>query len=68
MVYVGTSAVVALIVNEAASAAVAAWYAGTKRELVTASWCVTEFASALLGYCSHVPVVSRARGQNCLEA
>lgn len=47
MVYVDTSAVVALIVNEAASAAVAAWYSGTKRELVTASWCVTEFASAL---------------------
>ncbi|HMO46716.1 MAG TPA: type II toxin-antitoxin system VapC family toxin [Rubrivivax sp.] len=47
MVYVDTSAVVALIVNEPASAAVAAWYAGSKRELVTASWCATEFASAL---------------------
>lgn len=47
MIYVDTSAVVALIVNEPGSAAVAAWYAGTRSELVAAAWCVTEFASAL---------------------
>lgn len=47
MVYVDTSALVALIVNETGSAAVARWYAGTKAELVSAAWCVPEFASAL---------------------
>jgi predicted nucleic acid-binding protein len=47
MVYVDTSALVALIVHEPHSAAVAAWYARTKGELVSAVWCVTEFASAL---------------------
>jgi uncharacterized protein len=47
MVYIDTSALVALIVNEASSAAVAKWYASSKTELVSAAWCVTEFASAL---------------------
>ena len=47
MVYVDTSALVALIVNETGSAAVAKWYAGTKAELVSAAWCVPEFTSAL---------------------
>ncbi len=47
MVYVDTSALVALIVNEAGSAAVAKWYAATKVELVSAACCVPEFASAL---------------------
>jgi len=47
MVYVDTSVIVALIVNEAISEAVAKWYAGTKAELVSAAWCVPEFASAL---------------------
>ncbi|HWH84936.1 MAG TPA: type II toxin-antitoxin system VapC family toxin [Burkholderiaceae bacterium] len=47
MVYVDTSAIVALIVKEPGSAAVAAWYAGAKSELVSAAWCVTEFGSAL---------------------
>ena len=47
MVYVDTSALVALIVNETGSAAVAKWYASTKAELVSAAWCVPEFASAL---------------------
>ena len=45
--YVDTSALVALIVNEPGSAAVAAWYAASRDELVSAAWCVTEFASAL---------------------
>ena len=47
MVYVDTSALVALIVNEPHSAAVARWYGGARDELVSAVWCVTEFASAL---------------------
>jgi uncharacterized protein len=47
MVYVDTSALVALIVNEPHSEAVARWYARVKGELVSAVWCVTEFASAL---------------------
>lgn len=47
MVYVDTSALVALIVNETRSDAVAKWYAGSRAELVSAAWCVPEFASAL---------------------
>jgi uncharacterized protein len=47
VVYIDTSALVALIVNEASSAAVAHWYASSKADLVSAAWCVPEFASAL---------------------
>ena len=47
IVYVDTSALVALLVNEAGSASVGRWYGRTKDELVSAVWCVTEFASAL---------------------
>lgn len=47
MIYFDTSALVALIVNEPQSAAVAAWYARAKGRLVSAVWCVPEFASAL---------------------
>lgn len=47
MVYVDTSALVALLVNEPHSAAVGRWYAGSSDELGSAAWCVTEFASAL---------------------
>lgn len=47
MIYVDTSALVALIVNEAHSASVAKWYATSRAELVSAAWCVAEFASAL---------------------
>lgn len=46
-VYVDTSALVALMVNEPRSAAVGAWYARTPADLVAAEWCVPEFASAL---------------------
>ena len=47
MIYVDTSVLVALFARESRSPAVARWYAGTKTELVSATWCVTEFASAL---------------------
>ncbi|HEY0293735.1 MAG TPA: type II toxin-antitoxin system VapC family toxin [Bordetella sp.] len=47
MVYVDTSVLVALCVNEPKSIAVAKWYAACDDELISAAWCVTEFASAL---------------------
>ena len=47
MLYVDTSALVALIVPEPGSAAVARWYGCATDELASAVWCVTEFASAL---------------------
>jgi uncharacterized protein len=47
MVYVDTSVLVPLFVNERYSVAVANWYARVKGELVAAAWCVPEFASAL---------------------
>ena len=45
--YADTGVVVALIVPETHSAAVARWYARRRADLVSAVWCVTEFASAL---------------------
>jgi predicted nucleic acid-binding protein len=47
MIYIDSSALVALIVNEPDSPAVSAWYATARSELVSAAWCVTEFGSAL---------------------
>jgi uncharacterized protein len=47
VIYVDTSVLVALFANEPRSAAVARWYASSKTELTSASWCITEFASAL---------------------
>lgn len=47
MIYVDTSALVALIVNEPGSPAVSAWYRATRSDLVSAACCVTEFGSAL---------------------
>jgi predicted nucleic acid-binding protein len=47
MVYVDTSILVPLFLNEPYSLAVADWYAHEKSELVAAAWCVPEFASAL---------------------
>ena len=40
MVYVDTSVLVPLFLNEPHSAAVANWYAREKDELVAAAWCV----------------------------
>ena len=45
--YLDTSALVALVVNEPRSTALAAWYTRARGDLVSAVWCVTEFASAL---------------------
>lgn len=47
MVYVDTSVLVPLFLNEPHSGTVSSWYAQEKSELVAAAWCVPEFASAL---------------------
>jgi len=47
MVYVDTSVLAALHLNESGSATVARWYSACTDDLVSAAWCVTEFASAL---------------------
>ena len=47
MLYVDTSVLVALCTNEAKTADVVKWYGDCADELVSAAWCVTEFASAL---------------------
>jgi uncharacterized protein len=47
MVYVDTSVIVPLFLNEPQSVAVADWYAREKSELVAEAWCIPEFASAL---------------------
>jgi predicted nucleic acid-binding protein len=47
MVYVDTSVLVPLFLNEPHSVAAADWYARERSELVAAAWCIPEFASAL---------------------
>lgn len=47
MVYVDTSVLVALYLPERKSDAVGHWYTSCKDTLISATWCVTEFASAL---------------------
>lgn len=47
MIYVDTSVLVALLLKEPRSSDVARWYAACENDLVSATWCVTEFASAL---------------------
>jgi predicted nucleic acid-binding protein len=47
MVYVDTSVLVPLFLNEPHSEAVARWYTHEKAELVAAAWCIPEFASAI---------------------
>jgi uncharacterized protein len=62
VVYVDTSALVPLFLNEPGSAAVAAWYAREEDELVAAAWCVPEFASAL-GIKQRVGAIDAKRAQ-----
>ncbi len=47
MVYVDTSVLVALYLPEVKSADVERWYSTCAEELLSSTWCVTEFASAL---------------------
>ena len=47
MLYVDTSVLVALCTVEPKTADVLKWYAACTNELASATWCVTEFASAL---------------------
>jgi predicted nucleic acid-binding protein len=47
MVYVDTSVLAALFLQEPHSHAVTRWYAKARGEMVSSIWCVTEFASAL---------------------
>jgi predicted nucleic acid-binding protein len=47
MLYVDTSVLVALCTHEAKTADVGHWYANCTDDLISAAWCVTEFASAL---------------------
>jgi uncharacterized protein len=47
MVYVDTSVLVALHLNEPNSLLAERWYAKCTQPMVSAIWCVTEFASAL---------------------
>ena len=47
MIYVDTSVLVALFLNEAKSTDVIHWYNHCTSEIISATWCVTEFASAL---------------------
>lgn len=62
MIYVDTSVLVALHLHEARSAEVARWYGECTEELVSAIWCVTEFASAL-GIKQRTGQISEAEGQ-----
>ena len=47
MIYLDTSVLVPLFLNEPMSLTIAEWYAKEKSELVSAAWCVTEYGSAL---------------------
>jgi len=47
MIYVDTSVLVAIYTKETKSVAASRWYASCTDELVSAVWCVSEFASAL---------------------
>lgn len=47
MVYVDTSAIVALLTVEPMTAAATKWYSANREPLVSADWCAVEFASAL---------------------
>ena len=66
MIYVDTSVLVPLFLHEPHSKAVAAWYAREKGELVAATWCITEFASAL-GIKQRTGAVSAQQAQAAWE-
>lgn len=61
-VYVDTSVLVALLLPEAKSASVNRWYAACTDEMVSATWCITEFASAL-GIKQRTGQITEAQGQ-----
>jgi predicted nucleic acid-binding protein len=63
MLYVDTSVLVALCSPEAKSADVIKWYAGCTGELMSAAWCVTEFASAM-GLKQRTEQLTQAQAQN----
>jgi predicted nucleic acid-binding protein len=66
MVYVDTSVLVALCLNEPKSADVSRWYSACADELVSAMWCVTEFASAL-GIKQRTGQITEAQGQTAWQ-
>ncbi len=47
MIYVDTSVLVALFLKESKSAEIIQWYSHCTADMISATWCVTEFASAL---------------------
>ncbi|MBK4738241.1 type II toxin-antitoxin system VapC family toxin [Noviherbaspirillum pedocola] len=63
MIYVDTSVLVALCTNEPKSSDVARWYGRCSDELISAMWCVTEFASAL-GIKQRTGQITSAQAQN----
>ena len=60
--YVDTSVLVTLLLTEPRSADVNRWYSACQDELVSAVWCVTEFASAL-GIKQRTGWITEAQGQ-----
>jgi len=67
MVYVDTSVLIALILNEPKSTEVLNWYESCKEELVSAVWCVTEFSSAL-GIKQRTQQITESQAQKAWEA
>lgn len=63
MVYVDTSVLVALFLNEPHSLAATDWYAHETSELAAAAWCVPEFASAL-GIKQRTGAINAQQAQN----
>lgn len=66
MIYVDTSVLVALCLNEPKSADASRWYGSCNNELVSAIWCVTEFASAL-GIKQRTRQINAAQGQTAWQ-
>jgi predicted nucleic acid-binding protein len=66
MVYVDTSVLVALFLNEQHSQAATDWYAHETSELAAAAWCVPEFASAL-GLKQRTGAIDKLQAQGAWE-